>query len=228
MRPIIKRRNTKVYNEYGEAKSDLILHIGHFCSYCERHVSPESALEVEHILPKSKYPYLINSWRNFLLSCKHCNTIKSSKDLIISEIHLPHLNNTFLSFEYKISGKINIHPNLIGTVVEIKAQNLLDLVGLDREPSNKKYHSADNLVEKRKNTFTLAQRYLSKYEAQTADNEIIIDLALKTGFWSIWMEVFQNHLQIRQLLIHHFPNTAAECFDANTQPIFRRKQRTQI
>lgn len=228
MRPIKKQKNTTVYKKYGDAKLLLISQLGQYCSYCEMYVNPESALEVEHVLYKRKYHSLENSWRNFLLSCKHCNTIKGQKEVNFSQIHLPHLNNTFLSFSYHANGKISINPALTHTLEEQKAQNLMELVGLDREPLNKKYKSSDDLVEKRKNVWVLARRYLQKYEAATADLDNIVDLVKSNGFWSIWMKVFENHVTVRQALINGFGVSSTNCFDSITSTPLPRRTKGRI
>ncbi|MFN0199971.1 MAG: HNH endonuclease [Bacteroidia bacterium] len=228
MRPVHKQKNYLTYTQYGDAKPLLINQLGQFCSYCERYVNPESALEVEHVLYKDKYTRLETSWRNFLLSCKHCNTIKGQKEIDFSHIHLPHLHNTFLSFTYQPSGKITINSAIKGTSEEPKAQALMGLVGLDREPSNKKYNSSDNLVEKRRNAWALAKRYLDKYEASppTTDIDCLIDLVRSNGFWSIWMKVFENHTEVRKELITVFDVPRTACFDNTTTiPKPRRKNR---
>jgi hypothetical protein len=40
------------------------------CNYCERN----EASDVEHILPKGRFPHLAFVWSNYLLACKNCNT----------------------------------------------------------------------------------------------------------------------------------------------------------
>lgn len=47
------------------------------CMYCETKVSDGPA-ELEHILPKSRYPRLAYEWSNWGVACKWCNTRKSS------------------------------------------------------------------------------------------------------------------------------------------------------
>lgn len=123
MRPVEKRIWTdvngneidKVYLPYGSAKDDLIDNIGKYCSFCEVPIPPKSSLAVEHVLPKSlsKYSDLINSWSNFLLGCTNCNSVKGSSDFSLSETHLPHKNNTFLSFQIKESGLLQLSDKLV-------------------------------------------------------------------------------------------------------------------
>lgn len=48
----------------------------------------------------------------------------------------------------------------------------------------------------------------------------IIDTATSTGFWSIWMMVFQDDSDMRRRLINVFKGTSAG-FDQETQPVPR-------
>lgn len=49
----------------------------------------------------------------------------------------------------------------------------------------------------------------------------IIDTATSTGFWSVWMTVFQDDIDMRQRLIKAFQGTSPDCFDTNTQALSR-------
>lgn len=42
------------------------------CAYCGKKIVA-SDLDVDHILPSSKFPYLAYCWENYLPSCKRCN-----------------------------------------------------------------------------------------------------------------------------------------------------------
>lgn len=43
------------------------------CAYCEAKIKPSSFGDVEHILPKKKYPQNIFNWDNLTLACEVCN-----------------------------------------------------------------------------------------------------------------------------------------------------------
>lgn len=100
MRPLNKdlfTTNQTTYNPYGDAKEDLMLALGSFCSYCERE-GYNSALDVEHINDKDTHPSQKYDWENFLLACKNCNPIKGRKQ--IDNSLMPHIDNTFIIFSY--------------------------------------------------------------------------------------------------------------------------------
>jgi hypothetical protein len=54
------------------------------CSYCQNPVSLYSALNchVEHIVPKSLYPYFMFTEKNLCVICADCNTIKRSQETL--------------------------------------------------------------------------------------------------------------------------------------------------
>ncbi len=206
MRPVDKSlftENKTKYNPYGSAKDDLILALGNFCSYCERR-GYSSALDVEHIHEKQTHPTQKYLWSNFLLACKNCNSIKGTKP--VNNSLLPHLDNTFSVFSYLDSGLVVLNYNLTNPL-KTKAENLLDVVGLDRIPGHNKYSTKDKRWQERKEAWELANRYLKKYTNSNCDIETIVDLALKSGFWSIWMTTFQDYKGVQEALINSFAGT---------------------
>ncbi len=213
MRPIDKSTYTKnksEYNPYNNAKTDLIEAIGNFCSYCERE-GFSSSLDVEHILDKKTNNNEQFLWSNFLLACKNCNSIKKTKEINFNKIILPHLENTFLVFEYLESGLIVAKEN-INEPLNQKTKNLIDLIGLDRRPGHPKYSSKDKRWEERKQAWELSKRFENKYTNGECDIETIVALSLKTGFWSIWMKTFENHSEVQKELINSFSGTRKEYF----------------
>lgn len=213
---------SQTYAPYGKAKDDLIENLGKFCSFCEVPVPPKSSLEVEHVRAKSilKYSALIHSWSNFLLGCKNCNSIKDAKDFELEEIHLPHLNNTFLSFEIKAGGLLQVCSALNPPEKE-KAEKLSWLVGIERRPGHPQYSRKDDRWQNRYEAWNKATKYLRKYE-QGCELEVVVDLAIECGFFSVWMTVFAAHPEVRQALINRFPGTAKACFDAQTTVAINR------
>ena len=214
MRPVDKslyKKNQATYNPYGNAKDDLIEALGPFCSYCERK-GFSAALDVEHIEDKDLNPDKKYDRDNFLLGCKNCNPIKGCKPIDFNKILLPHLHNTFVVFSYLESGLITINPT-IDDALKPKAQELMDLVGLDRLPGHANYSHKDKRWEERKKAWELANRYLAKLTNGSCDIEIIKDLAIATGFWSIWMAVFDNHTNVKVQLVSTFNGTRSEYFN---------------
>lgn len=211
MRPVDISRytdNQVTYRPYGAAKEDLIQALGPFCSFCERE-GFSSALDVEHIENKNQNPGKENDWDNFLLGCKNCNPIKGTKS--VTGVLLPHQDNTFAAFLFLESGLIAVNP-AIDHKQKTKAEKLIDLVGLDRRPGHNRYSTKDKRWEERMKAWTLANRYLDKFSAGHCDIEIIKDLALSVGFWSVWMTVFDDQPEIKMMLVNVFQGTRIEYF----------------
>ena len=79
MRPVTRGAGPRAYTAYGQAIGDLEERLGIYCSYCERRVATN--LAVEHIQPKGldAYEMLAVRWDNFLLGCVNCNSTKKDK-----------------------------------------------------------------------------------------------------------------------------------------------------
>ena len=79
MRPINRGDAPQAFNDYKAAKPFLTDRLGTYCSFCERRIPTN--LAVEHILPKDEdlpFADLRNEWTNFLLSCVNCNSSKGT------------------------------------------------------------------------------------------------------------------------------------------------------
>ncbi len=221
------------YSPYKCAKLALIANLGMYCSYCEDAYHQERDLHVEHIQPKNivvksqkPYAHLETKWSNFLLSCATCNGAdnKDTKQVVFGEVHLPHLNNTYLSLRYRAGGVVEANQELTG-ISYSNAVALLHLVGLDKTPITSK--SGDKRWCKRSNDWNIAQRYLDKYRSGKTDIDTIVDLVKSRGGWSIWYTIFCDIDDVRMALLA-FPGTAKQCFDPKNHynPILRNPQNT--
>lgn len=193
--------------------------IAQYCSYCERVISTN--LAVEHIEPKKgpyAKPHLENSWENFLLSCVNCNSKKGSKRIQFNKLYFPDRDNTFHALEYRHNGEV--HPSAtLSHAQKIIAQETIDLVGLN-EPINTDVDgvSKDRRTQ-RLNAFALALDSLedlkSSPQNQTVQN-LIVKGMLASGYFSIWMKVFEGYPHIRNMFIDSIRGTRqSDCFDAN-------------
>jgi len=232
MRPVTKTNKLSAdgsplsFNDYKDARPDLLKELGNYCSYCEREGN-RSSLHVEHVLPKSlpQYAELKTRWSNFLLACINCNAIKGNKDVDLSNIYLPHTHNLLTTIEITEGGAVTIKDNLPEDILA-KTQNFIGLTGIDRDPSHPLYSYNDDRWETRMRVWETAVRYAAYYESELIKDEIIIDYAKSSGFWSVWFQVFKNFPEIKRLLIQHFPGTDANSFDENLNPITRPKPNT--
>ena len=196
--------------------------MGDYCSYCE---SPLLAPAVEHIQPKSLELALKTQWDNFLLACVFCNSIKKEKPTNSNNFYnyfWADSDNTFRAFRYEKDRAPQIDLNLNAKNQQI-AQNTLELTGLNREPTHPKLTEKDRRWIKRNEAWAKAELAIKRLNQQSTDlmREQIIDAATSTGFWSVWMTVFTNDVDMRQRLIDAFRGTSSKCFDFETKPICR-------
>lgn len=229
MRPI--RRNASPrqgdFSNYRDALPDLVSRLGMYCSYCERYVATQ--LAVEHIQPKGlpAYQPLQGRWENFLLACVNCNSTKKDKPVSLSDVLLPDRDNTLAAYLYSAGGEIQVSSQLNAHAQQL-AKATLALVGLDRRgqtivDANGRLIALDRVKQRMEAWMTAvdARQKLAEQPGNAAMAALVLRLAQYTGFFSIWMEVFQAEPEMRRRLIDAFPGTRESgCFDPQTfEPI---------
>ena len=217
--PLNSSGNQKVYAKYGDAQPDLYERLGAYCSYCELCI--EDCLHVEHILPKAvpRYTHLEREWPNFLLACTRCNSIKGHDDINLDDYFWPHADNTFRAFIYEYGGIVRVNTNL-SYDEQVKAQRTLELTGIDRKPGHLHFEPKDRRWLKRRDAWDKAIIALQDIQGnQTPEfRETVVSLAIATGFWSVWVTVFQSEAAMLKLFVDAFPGTCTVCFDASAAP----------
>lgn len=230
MRPV-RRGGSPIagdFEPYTKALRYLISRLDGYCSYCERRVATQ--LAVEHIQPKGlpAYAHLIGRWDNYLLACVNCNSTKADKDVVLADVFLPDRDNTFEAFTYQPDGTVIPSAACAAMGLNKKAKDTLTLTGLDKRISvaideNGKQVAIDR-VSQRMEVWAVAEEAKSDIDANP-DNDAIRRGAVRTakgyGFFSIWMAVFYNDHDMRNRLIDAFSGTRASgCFDpVTTAPI---------
>lgn len=222
MRPVCKGAVPYKYVDgqpYGKAVEGLAARIGRYCSYCERCLN--NGVEVEHIQPKSIHDSLEKKWSNFLLSCKNCNATKSKKDPALGDWLIPDRDNTAAAFTYRKDGIVEINSALTPPQ-SILADKTLSLMKLNRRV-RKLFDEKGVLValdrrNQRLQAWVLADRWAVRYASNPTIDlaDAIIDMAITSGFFSIWMTAFQTIVPMRVKLIKAFAGTAVGCFDPLT------------
>ena len=216
MRPVNKgKAPEKVYKDYRDAEPDLEERIGAYCSFCEMPI--KHVPEVEHKEAKAKGGAKLE-WENLLLSCKYCNTRKGTqvgkgdkgKYLWPDEddtFHayrydrdLPRLNESFLKKQ--------------GERMRKKADNTYQLFKLNNMPITPKDKDRRYMLRNEaRNYATQSKRGLEKVRTpleRTMYINAMKNLALESGFFSVWMEVFHEDEEIKQILIETFKGTKEE------------------
>lgn len=208
------------FSKYEEARPELIKRLGELCSYCEMHL--DAGLAVEHIQPKNLQEDKKLLWENFLLACVNCNSTKGETDINDSNIAdylWPDVNNTFLALKYSEGGVVEVNTDQPLAVQE-KAQRLIKLVGLDKNPANNSTAS-DRRWKNRFSEWEKANRAKTRLSQTDTPQmrEQILDTA--ESYFSIWMTVFSEDPTMLNALIQKFHGTATECFDRAGQAISR-------
>jgi hypothetical protein len=208
------------FGHYRDARDALIDRIGDYCSYCEN-VLP-SKVDVEHVLPKVHHPELECEWTNFLLACDYCNPVKSDTDIVLDDFFWPDRDNTARAFAYEKDLAPRVADRLSGKH-RAAAQSTLELTGLDREPSHQKYRPRDRRWIKRREAWGVALESLRDLRANDTEamRRAIVRTAISRGFFSIWMQVFEQDTDMRLRFIKCFQGTAPDCFDRSTRSVQR-------
>jgi uncharacterized protein (TIGR02646 family) len=205
------------FSEYAKSRRYLIDSIGEYCSYCERLIP--ASLAVEHIQPKKHNGHLELVWSNLLLACTNCNSTKGHTDVVLADYFWPDRDNTYVKFSYDLSGFVKANP-VLDAVEVLKANNTIKLLGLDRiQPTSGTANwqqASDRRYEHRLQAFIEANKYASIYSNASFAERIVyigflIDIA-KKGFWSIWMNAFQNFPEVQRELILQFKGTRQTFF----------------
>ena len=227
MRPIDKgtvpQKNGQdvVYSCYQDARKDLIARLGELCSYCEMHL--DASLAVEHVQPKSLHQEKECIWDNLLLACTNCNSNKGETDIDdgnIADYLWPDRDNTFLAFRYTEGGEIQVNSELTADIRQ-KAEKLLHLVGLDKNPNNN-VSASDRRWQNRYDAWGKATE-VKKTLLESSDKESMRKMIaiMAESYFSIWLTVFADDPDMCCRLIAKFKGTAKNCFDGNGKPIPR-------
>ena len=226
MRPIMRGASPRLddFDDYRKALPFLVSRLGGYCSYCERRIATN--LAVEHIQPKglALTAHLIGSWSNYLLACVNCNSTKASKAVALANTLLPDRDNTFIAFAYLPDGRIEPSAAAIAAGLGAVATTTLELTGLDKAISmavdeNGKQVAYDRVAQ-RLEVWAVAEEARTDIDNNPglqALRRATIRTALGYGHFSIWMTVFEEDAVMRNLLIDAFNGTRnSGCFDSVT------------
>jgi uncharacterized protein (TIGR02646 family) len=114
------------------------------CAYCEGDILAVSFGDVEHILPKSRFPEMVLTWTNLTLACSRCNSSKGSKYDAESEFVNPYRD------------RIEDHLLFLGAVVhDVSDRGLYTVTELKLNDA----HRVENRDQVLKNFESLMRRY---------------------------------------------------------------------
>ena len=208
MRPVIKgdAPYTSI-NCYQEARGYLIDRIGEYCSYCERKIPAN--LAVEHVEAKTHHPTKELEWDNLLLACTNCNSTKGHTNVYLSDYIWPHIDVSFHFFEYLPTSLIKANHSL-STIDTDRAERTLTLIGLNKKPSESDTTMSNRLWKHRLEAWEIAllnkERYIQSID-KTMSLNFIIDIAIAQGFFSVWMTVFKDFPEVCDNLVEAYIGT---------------------
>lgn len=220
MRPVNRGASPLVgdFKNYRDAYVDLNTRIGAYCSYCERFLYTNIAVEHIHAKGLKQYKHLENTWNNFLLACVNCNAIKGHKNVHLKQFLLPDRDNTFYAYVYHKDGTISISPHL-PRQLRTFAANTLALVGLERvgteDLDSNGIAVALDRVAQRKQHWARAEVALGALRRNPTDDQCLTirELALASGFFSVWMTVFKDEPNMLKIFVDAFNGTRLSgCF----------------
>ncbi|MFX1682972.1 hypothetical protein PV762_27475 [Mitsuaria sp. CC2] len=224
--PTWKKPATKKlsFDNWKRAIPHLKARTGWYCHLCEMRVN--NHLSIEHIKSRDDYPILAGNWTNFVLSCGCCNSRKRARKLdspYRQKYVWPHIHNTLMAFDVPLTGPVpaTVQPNgSASAAVATRAQALIDLYALDAVST--KDGAADIRHIERLEAVQMAATRRVEFANGKATPEAIVDMAKKSGFFSVWFKVFSNVPQVQTLLVQEpaFHLNAA-WFDQNLVPVAR-------
>ena len=223
MRPIDRGPAPQEFDHYQEDKPFLVARLGDYCSYCERPI--KTNLAVEHVLPKSLHPESETDWNNFVLGCVNCNSTKGDKPVDRSLTLLPDQDNTLLAFVYSSLGEVSPQESLSPSL-EGMARSVLKLTGLDKFPDELEgelFIAALERWQQRSQAWHVAEESLetlAEHDTPGLRRQILLT-ARNTGFFSVWLQVFREDANMCRSLILAFPGTSSDCFDDTGTPVNR-------
>jgi HNH endonuclease len=217
MRPVERGAAPANATTYEAMSPTLFARLGRYCSYCEFPL--EHVPHAEHIVPKDRFPPYRDRWDNLLVACTWCNSHKGKvlpRPQDLADYLWPTTDNTARAFRY--ANAIPVVDTSLAPAMQDKAARLRGCVKLG---------VADDLrASRRAAVLTQAQTYCARLASSpdpSLARDLIVALAVKTGFFSVWMEVFEGDPSMRQRFIRAFEGTAVGCFDPLTAlPIQRQ------
>lgn len=171
----------KQRKQYRGYKADLKEDFHNICGYCGKNFDIiTSEVQIDHIVPKKKYPGLEHEYTNLVYSCRVCNRNKSDDwPLDRSDIHNDGTNGYIdpastdydLALERDVGGNI-VAKNPVGMYMHDKLNfgfRRLDICWVLEKIENKKSELETKIDDKRKvnvHDVELQELYLLFYELQ--------------------------------------------------------------
>ena len=157
-------------------------------------------LDVEHVVPQVHVRQLETEWSDFLLACRNCKRRKWHNNTSRDGYLWPDVDDTFNAFTYRSGGRVSVAEELEPDE-RTKANELFGLVGLGAPVTD-----SDRRRHKKRQAWDKAKEI--RDSANVDDKwRWVNDVAVATGFFSVWMTVFRDDVDMCRKLKQAFPGT---------------------
>jgi len=134
---------------------------------------------------------------------------------VLDQFYWPEQDNTLRAFFYERDQP----PQIVDDDDDVdthRAQETLDLTGINRDPTHPRFSDRDRRWLKRMNAWSLAEQAKTWIGENDSDQirSMAVELAKGIGFWSVWFTVFRDDIDMCKRLINEdgFPGTETLCF----------------
>ncbi|WP_299583575.1 HNH endonuclease [uncultured Microbulbifer sp.] len=120
-----------VHYRHPDIKAPLFESSNEKCAFCESKPAESGNIEVEHFIPKSKYPDFAFDWDNFLPACRKCNRSKDDHDTLKHPIVNPYEIDPSKVFHYqdiRIAPNDNEHKDIGNLTIDVCSLNSVRLM----------------------------------------------------------------------------------------------------
>lgn len=183
------------------------------CPYCNRNFIDTYKIEsnnkirdnaqLDHFLPKEKYPYLSISLYNLIPCCAQCNHIKSNQ---IKEIVYPYSKTINGAMNFKIDFMVNEKDNI--EVLYGKSDNFNILI---------KTNNPNNKIKNNIDVFKLDKLY-ERHKNHVKDlikKSIVYEESMINELYDQYPHLFKDELEIKEIIFNTYRNSE----DFNKRPL---------
>jgi len=121
--------NTEVKNYWSKVKEEIYESYSGICAYYAEKIHRSTSFhQIDHFLPKSKFPDLAYEWSNYRLSSETANRRKWDFEDVLDPFTIEH--DTFRLWLH--SGEVTLNPNLDSTL-RLQAETTMQRLQLNHE-----------------------------------------------------------------------------------------------
>lgn len=170
----ILRSSVKKAYKNPEIKASVLVESHEKCAYCETKVTHQYPGDIEHIIPKKKFPRLTLTWSNLTFSCFKCNNSKRDyfgkheekllnpfKDNINE--HLIFIGPIIFNFGHSARGEITIKKLKLNRprLIERRTEKIFEIENIMNRIGSETNDALINLLKEEIEDYSLPEREYS-------------------------------------------------------------------